>query len=126
MVVLFVERSRASPDLYHRHPREGNPERSGAPEIQQASPVGVVEPDHDEPAGSEDPALAVVEAVRANTVVLLRRLPEEAWLRVGRDTGSGRYSADDWLATYAEHLEIHASQIDANVAAWRARPRGTT
>jgi hypothetical protein len=73
-----------------------------------------------------EPALAVVEAVRANTVVLLRQLPEEAWLRVGRHTGSGRYSAEDWLAIYAEHLEIHASQIDANVAAWRARPRETT
>ena len=73
-----------------------------------------------------EPALAVVETVRANTVVLLRRLPEEAWRRVGRHTESGRYSAEDWLAIYAEHLEIHASQIDANVAAWRARPRGTT
>jgi hypothetical protein len=73
-----------------------------------------------------EPALAVVEAVRANTVVLLRRLPEEAWGRVGRHTESGRSSAEDWLAIYAEHLEIHASQIDANVAAWCARPRGTT
>jgi hypothetical protein len=45
---------------------------------------------------------------------------------VGRHTESGRSSAEDWLAIYAEHLEIHASQIDANVAAWRARPRGTT
>ncbi len=69
----------------------------------------------------------MVEAVRANTtVVLLRRLPEEAWLRVGRDTGSGRYSAEDWLAICAEHPKIHASQINTNVAAWRARPRGTT
>ena len=68
----------------------------------------------------------MVEAVRANTVILRPRLPEEAWLRVGRHTGSGRYSAEDWLAIYAEHLEIHAIQIDANVAAWRARPRETT
>jgi DinB superfamily len=73
-----------------------------------------------------EPALAVVETVRANTVVLLRRLPEEAWRRVGRHTESGRYSAEDWLAIYAEHLEIHAGQIDANLAAWRGRPRGTT
>src|SRR5712691_6794715 len=45
-----------------------------------------------------EPALAVVEAVRANTAVLLRRLPEEAWRRVGRHTESGRYSAEEWLA----------------------------
>jgi hypothetical protein len=66
------------------------------------------------------PALALVEAVRANTVALLRRLPEEAWERVGRHTESGRYAAEDWLGIYAEHLEGHARQIEANVAAWRA------
>jgi hypothetical protein len=65
-------------------------------------------------------ALALVEAVRANTVALLRRLPEEAWERVGRHTESGRYAAEDWLSIYAEHLEGHARQIEANVAAWRA------
>src|SRR3984893_3148933 len=73
-----------------------------------------------------EPALATVEAVRATTVGLLRRLPEEAWGRVGRHTESGRYSAEDWLAIYAEHLEIHAGQIDANVAAWRAGPGRAT
>ncbi len=68
-----------------------------------------------------EPALALVEAVRANTVALLRRLPEEAWQRVGRHTESGRYAAEDWLSIYAEHLEVHARQIEANVAAWRNR-----
>jgi len=72
------------------------------------------------------PALATVEAVRANTVALLRRLPEEAWGRVGRHTESGRYSSEDWLGIYAEHLEVHAAQIDANVAAWRAGPGKAT
>ena len=56
----------------------------------------------------------------ANTVVLLRRMPEDAWQRVGRHTESGPYSAEDWLKIYAEHLEIHSRQIDDNVAAWRA------
>ena len=67
-----------------------------------------------------EPALAVVEAVRANTLALLRRLPEDAWQRGGRHTDSGTYSAEDWLKIYAEHLEIHACQIEDNVAAWRA------
>jgi hypothetical protein len=66
-----------------------------------------------------EPALAVVEAVRANTLALLRRLPEDAWQRGGRHTDSGTYSAEDWLKIYAEHLEIHARQIEDNVAAWR-------
>jgi hypothetical protein len=66
------------------------------------------------------PALAVVEAVRANTVALIRRLPEEAWTRVGRHTQSGTYGAEDWLRVYAEHLEGHACQIDDNVSRWRA------
>jgi hypothetical protein len=73
-----------------------------------------------------EPALALVEAVRGNTVALLRRLPEEAWRRVGRHTESGRYGSEDWLITYAEHLEVHARQIEANVAAWRARGGGST
>ena len=73
-----------------------------------------------------EPALALVEAVRANTAALLVRMPEEAWQRVGRHTESGRYAAEDWLTIYAEHLEGHARQIEANVTAWRAaRGRAT-
>jgi DinB family protein len=68
-------------------------------------------------------ALAVVEAVRASTAALLRRLPEAAWSRVGRHTESGRYTAEDWLRTYADHLEGHARQIAANVEQWRASRR---
>jgi DinB superfamily len=60
-----------------------------------------------------EPALATVDAVRANTVALIRRLPESAWQREGRHTESGRYTAEDWLRIYAEHLEGHARQIEA-------------
>ena len=67
-----------------------------------------------------EPALAVVDAVRANTLALLRRLPDDAWQREGRHTESGRYTAEDWLRIYAEHLDIHARQIEANLVAWRA------
>ena len=67
-----------------------------------------------------EPALAVVDAVRAHTTALIRRLGEDAWSREGRHTESGRYSAEDWLRTYAEHLEIHARQIEQNLAAWRS------
>jgi hypothetical protein len=66
-------------------------------------------------------ALATVDAVRANTVALLRRLPEDVWGRVGRHTQSGHYTAEDWLRIYAAHLEDHSRQIEANVAAWRKR-----
>ena len=65
-------------------------------------------------------ALATVEAVRANTVPLLRALPEQAWGKEGRHTESGRYTAEDWLGIYAEHLEIHARQIEQNLTAWQA------
>ena len=67
-----------------------------------------------------EPALAAVEAVRANTAPLLRRLPEKAWSASGRHTEAGTYTAEDWLKTYAEHLEIHARQIERNLEAWRA------
>ena len=68
-----------------------------------------------------DLALATVEAVRANTVPLLRRLPEAAWTREGKHTESGRYTGEDWLRTYAAHVENHAKQIQRNLEAWTAR-----
>lgn len=67
-----------------------------------------------------EPALAVVDAVRASTTALIRGLPDEAWTRAGRHTESGRYSAEDWLQIYADHLEGHARQIENNVAQWKA------
>jgi DinB superfamily len=68
-----------------------------------------------------EPAMATVEAVRANTVPLLRRLPESAWKKKGNHTESGAYTAEDWLRSYADHLEKHAGQIERNLEAWRAR-----
>jgi hypothetical protein len=67
-----------------------------------------------------EPALAVVDAVRASTTALIRGLPESAWTRSGRHSESGPYSAEDWLAIYADHLEGHARQIENNVAQWKA------
>jgi len=70
-----------------------------------------------------EPALATVEAVRTSTAALIRRLPDDAWAKSGTHSESGAYSADDWLRIYADHLEGHAQQIEANVAAWRAAKR---
>lgn len=64
------------------------------------------------------PALLTVEAVRANTVPLLRRASDADWAKAGIHTESGRYSAEDWLVSYAEHLEIHTRQLERNLAAW--------
>jgi DinB family protein len=71
-----------------------------------------------------EPALAVVDSVRANTAALLRRLPDEAWSAAGEHTESGRYTADDWLCMYAEHMEKHSGQIERNLAAWQSRKGG--
>ena len=73
---------------------------------------------HQHPA---DAALATVEAVRGNTVPLLRRLPDSAWAREGRHTESGRYTGESWLHSYANHVENHARQIERNVLAWKAQ-----
>jgi len=67
-------------------------------------------------------ALRQVEQVRAWTSELVRHLPDSAWARTGTHTESGAYSAAKWLAIYAEHLEVHARQIERNLAAWNARP----
>ena len=65
-------------------------------------------------------ALAAVDVMRAHTVNLLRQLPEEAWAAEGTHTEAGRYTAEDWLAIYAEHLEKHSRQIERTLEAWRA------
>jgi hypothetical protein len=67
------------------------------------------------------PALATVEAVRANTVPLLRRTSDAAWARAGTHSESGRYDAEQWLRLYAEHLENHTRQLERNLAAWNSR-----
>ena len=66
-----------------------------------------------------EPALAVVDSVRASTTALVRALPESAWSNAGRHTESGPYTAEDWLKIYADHLEGHAQQIENNLAAWK-------
>jgi len=67
-----------------------------------------------------EPALATIRAVRANTVPLLRRLPESAWSKRGRHTEMSQpYTTETWLQVYGEHLEVHARQIRRNVEQWR-------
>jgi hypothetical protein len=68
---------------------------------------------------SLETALATVDVVCANTISLLKRPPETAWAAaIGRRTMSGRYTADDWLATESEHIEEHIKEIDLNLEAW--------
>jgi hypothetical protein len=70
-----------------------------------------------------EPALAVVDAVRASAAALLARLGDAEWARAGRHTESGHYTAEGWLQIYASHLHDHASQIEANVSQWQAARR---
>jgi hypothetical protein len=65
-------------------------------------------------------AMLTVEAVRANTVPILRRATEEQWSHVGTHTEMGKYGAETWLEVYANHCYDHAKQIDAVVEAWRS------
>jgi len=74
----------------------------------------------DYPSAKIELALAAVDVMRAHTVNLLRQLPEEAWAAEGTHTESGRYTAEDWLTIYAEHLEKHSRQIERTLEAWRA------
>lgn len=77
--------------------------------------------DQDYHAHPLDLAFATIRAVRANTVPLLRRLTEAQWAKVGRHTESGTYGAEKWLATYAEHLEVHVRQLARVLGAWEKR-----
>jgi len=68
-----------------------------------------------------EPAFATTEAVRANTLPLLRRLSDAQWRKRGTHSDAGAYSMEDWLQVYAAHLEGHARQLERNLAAWKER-----
>jgi hypothetical protein len=61
--------------------------------------------------GPIEPPLAVVEAVRAATTVVLRRLDDTDFTRPGFHPEHGSYSVQIWLEIYAEHAHVHADQI---------------
>ena len=65
-------------------------------------------------------ALATVEAVRANTAALVRRLPDDVWDIAAMHSELGRYTGERWLRIYSEHVEEHISQIERVAAEWRA------
>ncbi len=68
-----------------------------------------------------EPSLKQIDAVRAWTTALIRSLPESAWAREGTHSEMGRYTAEQWLEIYAEHLEVHARQIARNMEAWKTK-----
>ncbi len=75
---------------------------------------------HDHPL---EAALLTVDAVRANTVPILRRMSEEDWASEGTHSELGAYSAEQWLRNYAAHLEQHTPQALGVIAAWEAAGR---
>ena len=67
-----------------------------------------------------EPSLAALKAAREATLPLLRLLTDEQWQRAGTHTEFGAMSADDWLAFYGMHGQVHAAQIRWARAAVRA------
>src|SRR5262249_2399442 len=71
-----------------------------------------------------EPALAVVEAVRATTAALIRRLADEAWARAGTHTqwrrrgraggggggGGGRRGGGVWISLPRPHRDTRARE----------------
>jgi hypothetical protein len=68
--------------------------------------------------------LELTEAARRWTVPILERLSGGQWLKEGTHSERGRFTPEDWLQIYSDHLHAHARQIDRNLAAWKSRPSG--
>lgn len=79
-----------------------------------------VQKDHRKPTG---PAMDFVRAARALNIITLQQIPEGVWRRSGQHSEWGDWTLDNWLETMADHLHIHARQIEQNIAAWRAMDR---
>jgi hypothetical protein len=67
-----------------------------------------------------EPAFAVIDSTHTNTLPLLRRLPPAALARPGRHTEYGAITVESYLRSYADHLHVHAQQLDRNLAAFHA------
>ena len=59
-----------------------------------------------------EPSVAVLQAVRASSLQLLRSLTEAEWGRSGTHSESGSYDVEGWLEIYAGHSHEHAEQIE--------------
>jgi len=55
--------------------------------------------------------LVVLEAVRASSAALLRRLDDGDFARAGHHVEHDTYSVQRWLEIYADHAHDHADQI---------------
>ncbi|MGO8947538.1 MAG: DinB family protein [Ktedonobacterales bacterium] len=56
-------------------------------------------------------SLELLRAVQTSNGELLDWMTEEEWAREGIHSERGRYTAEDWLRTYAAHAREHAAQI---------------
>ena len=63
-------------------------------------------------------ALELFKWLRLLSTPLLLDLPEAAWASTVRHSEYGPITLDDWLTTYARHVEVHIAQMQANYAAW--------
>ena len=68
-----------------------------------------------------EPAFQAVEAVRWNTLPIIRRITDAQLEIMGHHTESGAYGVADWLRSYGEHLHVHVRQIGRNLEAWGRR-----
>jgi hypothetical protein len=67
--------------------------------------------------------LEAFAAARSANVGLLRRLPEDAFARIGMHAERGEESIAQMVAMYAGHDRIHERQIEAIRAALAAKPK---
>jgi hypothetical protein len=65
-----------------------------------------------------EPALNLVDSVRAATTLVIRNFDDDLWQRAGRHSEHPTYGAEEWLKIYAGHVEKHSRQIERNVAEW--------
>ncbi len=72
------------------------------------------------PDASEAPidwSLSLIRAVHARWHALLESLPEDAWSRAARHGELGEVSLDSLLSYYAQHGDVHVTQIEQTLAA---------
>ena len=63
-------------------------------------------------------AVELFRWLRATTHSLVKDLPEETWAHTAYHPENGDMTLDDWLDTYARHVQDHIAQMKTVHTAW--------
>ncbi|MEW6507993.1 MAG: DinB family protein [Bacteroidota bacterium] len=66
-----------------------------------------------------DLALELFAQLRLLTFKLLEKIPEQKWNNYIIHPERGKVTLEEWLGIYSNHVDVHISQMNGNLAEWQ-------